>query len=69
MAMTNKAARNRGGGLLEGTANFSTAIAEYMSEATPGSRKKQTAVSFTCHERGGKRITGKTTISRIKSVH
>jgi DNA topoisomerase-1 len=53
-------------------ADVAAAIAEeglrYVSDASPGYRRKRTGTSFSYHDKDGKRITDKAVISRIKSI-
>ncbi len=49
-----------------------SAIAEeglrYVSDASPGYRRKRTGTSFSYYDKDGKRITDKSVIRRIKSI-
>jgi hypothetical protein len=49
-----------------------SAIAEeglrYVSDTSPGYRRKRTGTSFTYYDKDGKRITDKAVIRRIKSI-
>ena len=53
-------------------AEIASAIAEeglrYVSDATPGYRRKRTGTSFTYYDKDGKRITDKAIVRRIKSI-
>src|SRR6202012_3277050 len=57
---------------LDRTAEVASAIAEevlrYVSDASPGYRRKRSGTSFTYYDKDGKRITDKAIIRRIKSI-
>src|SRR5579871_1201860 len=57
---------------LDRTAEVASAIAEeglrYVSDASPGYRRKRSGTSFTYYDKDGKRITDKAVIRRIKSI-
>jgi DNA topoisomerase-1 len=54
------------------TAEVASAIAEeglrYVSDLSPGYRRKRTGASFSYYDKDGKRITDKAVIRRIKSI-
>ena len=54
------------------TTNVAAAIAEdglrYVTDASPGFRRKRTGTSFSYYDKDGKRITDKAVIHRIKSI-
>lgn len=58
--------------ILDRTAEVASAIAEeglrYVSDASPGYRRKRSGTSFTYYDKDGKRITDKAVIRRIKSI-
>ena len=58
--------------VLDRTAEVASAIAEeglrYVSDASPGYRRKRSGTSFTYYDKDGKRITDKAVIRRIKSI-
>ncbi|MBR0902624.1 DNA topoisomerase IB [Bradyrhizobium liaoningense] len=58
--------------LLARTADVAAAIAEeglrYVSDVTPGYRRKRTGTSFTYYDKNDKRIADKAVIRRIKSI-
>jgi DNA topoisomerase I len=57
---------------LERTADIAVAITEeglrYVSDASPGYRRKRTGTSFSYYDKDGKRITDKAVIRRIKAI-
>lgn len=56
--------------VLDRTTEVAAAIAEeglrYVSDASPGYRRKRTGTSFTYYDKDGKRITDKAIVRRIK---
>jgi DNA topoisomerase-1 len=58
--------------ILDKTAEIATVIAEeglrYVSDATPGYRRKRTSTSFSYYDKDGKRITNPDIVGRIKSI-
>lgn len=54
------------------TAEVAAVIAEeglrYVSDGSPGYRRKRTGTSFSYHDKDGKRISNKDVIRRIKSI-
>jgi DNA topoisomerase I len=59
-------------GISEHISEVASAIAEeglrYVSDSSPGYRRKRTGTSFTYYDKDGKRITDKAVIRRIKSI-